>query len=150
MNEVTALTEKVQQLSAKNSKAFASLKTVNEEKAKLQEQVTKLQERLKNVIQENKNKEVRDYIGYLVELHGVDLPDKSRALLEKCTSKDEVNGLWEDVLDGFRAQVRHPGKVETLTVASQAIDENQANVDRAVGSIFEGVHGKTVISEKKV
>jgi hypothetical protein len=123
--------EVVDKINAEHKKEVENIQKDNEKKITEVIQKTK-DETIKAVVKEYVDMKLQD---------GLTVHDNVRALLEDCTTLNEVNESLEKVRDSSRWSALHSQPLKEVVV-NKPIDPEQASISKRVGSIFNGFSNK--------
>jgi hypothetical protein len=120
---------------------------LNEAKVAQDNKIEELQESHKKVIEQTKDKGIKEgkaklveeYVAYKLTELGMSIGENTRALLDECMSLREVDNILEKVTDIMRRSALHSGIVEKIHMKTPPVDPEQSKIDKDVSRAFEGM-----------
>jgi len=139
LEEKTALAKK---LFEKNEKIKTGLiKELKEIKESFKAVEKKYQKELEKVKRETAKDICKEFIAQFVKLRvaesGMKVDANSQALLEKCSSFEEVDATIDEIRNIKRRNALHSKSIKEINVVAPQ-DAEQSDLKRCIGSLFEG------------
>jgi hypothetical protein len=152
VSTIKTLREKISQIRenfAGQAKSFCSkMNEKDGEMDALREQTaTKIMEAAKRYEDDTRRKFVKEYVTMKVDDSGMTLHESTRALLERCHDRVDVDKVFEEVIEATRASALHAGKGDLEVLEESAdVDPAVAVINRRTLSVLEGISGIRVTS----
>jgi hypothetical protein len=113
-------------------------KLVESHKVKIEE----VKENIRKEVQEEVRKEfVTSFIRFRLSETGQTIDENSQALLEKCTSLEEVDDFLDEIMEVSRRSALHSESITGVHIGKrEVVDPETEKVKRMVGGVFEGMN----------
>lgn len=138
----TILNETLKKVEALNKTIKETQEKAEAAKALLVESYDKTMKELKKeLIEEHGKKLVEKYVELKLGHSGLKVHKNARALLEKCTSTDDVDNVYDEIKDAMKRDALRPGPIDKVVVLKEKKEETgMGQAKELVKTAMSGMH----------